>query len=291
MKKILKNVGVKASIITIIINLVLFIFKLIAGILANSNAMISDSVHSFSDVLTTIIVIFGLVVSSKDADDKHPYGHERIESIFAIVLSFILLITGIGIGYVGINNIILSNKVDIAIPGILALVAAIVSIIVKEGMYHYTKIIAKKIGSTSMEADAWHHRSDALSSVGSFIGILGARLGFPILDPLCSILICILIVKSAIEIFLGAVNQLLDASCDENTRSEILKVIKENKNVINIVELKTRVFGNKIYIDVEVSIDGDTSLHDANLIVNSIHDTIEEKFSFVKHCNIHVVPN
>jgi len=291
MKKTFSNIGVKASIITIIINLILFIFKLIAGIVANSNAMISDAIHSLSDVLTTIVVIFGLVIASKDADAKHPYGHERIESVFAIVLSFVLLLTGAGIGYVGIKNIILSSNVEILTPGILALLAAIVSIVVKEGMYHYTKSVAKKIASTSMEADAWHHRSDALSSVGSFIGILGSRLGLSILDPLCSVVICLLIIKSSIEIFLGAISQMLDMACDEETKEGILNTIRENNEVIDVTDIKTRIFGSKIYIDVEIMIDGTSSLTDANNIAEKIHDDIESKFSKVKHCNIHVIPN
>ena len=291
MKKIFNNVGIRASIITIIINFVLFIFKLIAGIISNSNAMISDAIHSLSDVLTTIVVIFGLVIAGKEADEKHPYGHERIESVFAIVLSFFLLITGIGIGYIGIENIIKSTNSVLEIPGIFALIAAIISIIVKEGMYHYTIIVAKKIGSSSMQADAWHHRSDAMSSIGSFIGILGARLGLTILDPICSIIICLLIIKTAIEIFLGAITGLLDTSCDETTKKEIFNLIKDNKEVIAIKDLKTRMFGNKMYIDAEIIIDGNKSFIEANKIAKLIHDDIENKYIIVKHCNIQILPN
>lgn len=290
MKEIFKNIGVKASLITIIINFILFIFKLIAGIISNSNAMISDAFHSLSDVLTTVIVILGLIISSKEADKKHPYGHERIESVFAIILSFCLFLTGIGIGYIGIQNIIKSTN-NIAIPGALALIAAILSIIVKEYMYHYTKRIAKKIKSQSMEADAWHHRSDAMSSVGSFLGILGARLGLPILDPLCSIIICLLIIKSAIEIFIGAISQMLDLACDDDTIEKIKDVMEEYNEIIKLNDLKTRIFGSRIYIDAEIIIDGSLSLNEVNTIVEKIHDNIENKFNIVKHCNIHVLPN
>lgn len=289
MKKFLKNEGIKVSIITIIINFLLFVFKLICGLVGHSNAMISDAIHSLSDVLTTIVVIFGLVISSRDADDKHPYGHERIECVFAIILAFSLFLTGIFIGYIGINDII--NSKDIMIPTFLPLIAAVISIVVKELMYHYTKRVAKKLKSSSMEADAWHHRTDAMSSVGSFIGILGAMLGLPILDPICSVIICIIIIKSSIEIFIGAITQMLDTSCDIETKNEIIDLIKTSKDVINITDMKTRMFGSRMYIEVEVSIDGNKTLKEANDIINEIHDKIEEKYTTVKHCNIHVIPN
>ncbi len=288
MKKLLNNVGIKVAFVTVIINFLLFLFKLITGLIGNSNAMVSDAVHSLSDVFTTFIVIFGMIMASKEADYKHPYGHERIESAFAIILSFILLITGLGIGFIGIKAIM--NNSTIKIPGIYPLIAAIVSIIVKEGMFHYTMHYAKKINSSSLKADAWHHRSDALSSIGSFIGILGARLGMPILDSLCSILICVLITKSAIEIFMEAIAEMLDTSCNEETTKEIIDTIMSINKTVKINDLKTRMFGSKIYIDAEIAVDGKMSLNNANKIVEQIHDSIEKKYDMVKHCNIHIVP-
>lgn len=289
-KKYLNNIGIRVSLITILINFLLFIFKLIVGILSSSNAMVSDAVHSLSDVITTVVVIIGLVLSNKDADLKHPYGHERMESVFAVILSFLLLLTGVGIGYLGIKNIIEGTKGNLIAPGIFALVAAVVSIIVKEIMYRYTMNVAKKIKSTSMEADAWHHRSDTLSSIGAFIGIFGARIGFPIFDPICSILICIFIIKAAVEIFMEAISQMIDTSCDEETTKLIVDIIYNADDSIKINDLKTRMFGSRIYIDVEIAIDGDLAVKDANKVVESIHDTIEDKMDSIKHCNIHVVP-
>ena len=288
MKKIFQNIGVRVSTITLIINTLLFVFKFIAGLIAHSQAMISDAIHSLTDSITTIIVIFGLVMSSKKADKEHPYGHERIESVFAIILSFILLVTGLSIGYMGIKAVFFSGK--LVAPGYIALWAAIISIIVKEIMFHYTMRTAKKIASSSMEADAWHHRSDALSSIGSFIGILGARLGLPILDPLCSILICILIVKASIEIFLQAIEEMLDTACDDETNKQIVDVILSMNEDIKIYNLKTRMFGSKIYIDADIAFDGNMTLNDANAIAQKIHHKIEKKFKLVKHCNIHIMP-
>ncbi len=289
MKKIFKNIGIQASILTLVINFILFIIKLLAGFIAHSNAMVSDAIHSLSDAFTTIIVIFGLSISNKEADNDHPYGHERIESVFAIILSFFLLVTGIGVGYVGIKAIITGHS-NLKIPGMLALIVSLISIIIKELMFRYTIKIAKRIKSPSMEADAWHHRSDALSSVGSFIGILGARHGFPLLDPICSILICLLIIKSALEIFKEAINQMLDSSCDEKTMTEIREAIIEIYKNIVINDLKTRMFGNKVYIDLEIALNGNITLKKANQTVKKIHDEIESRFDFVKHCNIQIVP-
>lgn len=288
MKKIFQNIGVRVSTITLIINTLLFVFKFIAGLIAHSQAMVSDAIHSLTDSITTIIVIFGLVMSSKKADKEHPYGHERIESVFAIILSFILLVTGLSIGYMGIKAVFFSSK--LTAPGYIALWAAVISIIVKEIMFHYTMRTAKKIASSSMEADAWHHRSDALSSIGSFIGILGSRLGLPILDPLCSVLICILIVKASIEIFMQATEEMLDTACDDETNKEIVDVILGMNEDIKIYNLKTRMFGSKIYIDADIAFDGNMTLYEANEIAQKIHHKIERKFKLVKHCNIHIMP-
>jgi len=288
-KKLLNNIGIKVSLITIVINVILFIIKLIAGIVGHSNAMVSDAIHSLSDVLTTIVVIFGLIISLKDADDKHPYGHERVECAFAIILSFFLFLTGCFIGFIGTKNIIISATIKV--PTTLPLIGAILSIIIKELMFHYTIKYAKKMNSSSMEADAWHHRSDALSSVGSFLGILGAKLGFPVLDPICSVIICIIIIKTSIEIFISSISQMLDTACDNHTKEEIIKVIKKNKEVIEITDMKTRMFANKLYIEVELSLDGNKKLKEVDKIVTKIHDNVENKFENVKHCNIRVIPN
>mgnify|MGYP000914382035 CR=1 FL=1 len=199
------KVAMKVSGVSIAVNLLLSLFKLLAGILAHSGAMISDAIHSASDVGSTFVVIVGVNLSSKKSDKEHQYGHERMECVSSIILSGLLLATGIGIGMNGIENIIKSTSgASIAIPGTLALIAAVVSIVVKEWMFWYTRSAAKKINSGALMADAWHHRSDAMSSVGAFIGILGARLGFPILDPLASVAICILIVKASVDIFKDA---------------------------------------------------------------------------------------
>lgn len=290
MEKTNEQIAMKVSRISIIGNIILSGFKLFAGIVAQSAAMISDAVHSMSDVFSTIIVMIGIKLANKKPDKEHPYGHERFECVAAIVLAAVLFATGAGIGWSGIKKAIAGNYGDLAIPGILALVAAIVSIIVKEAMYWYTRGAAKRINSSALMADAWHHRSDAFSSVGSFAGIFGARLGFPILDPLACIIICLFILKAAIDIFRDAVGKMTDRACDDETIAKMRDLILSQKSVAGIDGLKTRLFGDKIYMDVEIRVDALVRLEEAHLVAQAVHDVIEEQFPKVKHCMVHVNP-
>ena len=279
--------GLKVSFVTIIVNFILSLVKLLAGIFGRSSAMISDAVHSISDVLSTIIVIIGLKISNKESDSKHQYGHERFESVATIILAFLLFITGIIIGYDGIKNLI--NN-DFKIPTYFALFSAILSIGVKEWMYWYTIKVAKKINSSALKADAWHHRSDAISSVGSLLGIGFSMLGFVYMDVLASIIIAILIIKIAVDVFIESINKMLDSSCDEDTIKKIEKVVLKTKGVVSIESLKTRVFGNKIYIDIEVCADKNITFVKSHEIAHKVHDNVEKKIESVKHCMVHINP-
>lgn len=285
-----QKVANKVSLVSIAGNVVLSLMKLLAGIVAHSNAMISDAVHSASDVFSTIIVIIGIRLASKESDKEHPYGHERLECVAAIVLAMVLLLTGIGIGYTAVSNIARGNYGELSVPGILALIAAIVSIVSKEAMYWYTRFYAKKIDSSALMADAWHHRSDAFSSVGALIGIAGARMGYPIMDSIASLVIFVFIVKAAYDIFKDAVDKMVDHSCDEQTQNEIYTCVKNHKDVLGVDLLQTRVFGNKIYVDVEIEVNASYSLRDAHHIAESVHDMIEQTFPKVKHIMVHVNP-
>ena len=209
-----QRVADRVSAVSITGNLILSVFKLTAGIAAHSNAMISDAVHSASDVFSTIVVIIGIRFASKEADKEHPYGHERMECVAAIILAMILFMTGLGIGMEALKNILSGNYGDLQVPGISALIAAVISIVSKEAMFWYTKMNAARIDSSALLADAWHHRSDAFSSVGALIGIAGARLGFPVMDSIASLVIFLFIMKAAYDIFKDAVNKVVDHSCD-----------------------------------------------------------------------------
>lgn len=288
MKK-LKDIAYRVSFISIIINVVLSLLKLIAGIIGNSTAMISDAIHSASDVVSTLVVIIGVYISRKKPDRKHQYGHERYECLAAIILSFILCLTGIYIGYTGINSLINKsyNQYDITL---VALIAAIISIIVKEWMYHYTIKAAKKINCSALKADAWHHRSDALSSVGALIGIVGSMLGFKFLDPIASLIISLCIIKAAFDIMKDSFDKMMDVSVDEKLENSIRAIVTAEKGVLRIDDLKTRLFANKIYIDLEIAVDGDQTLNEAHEIAEKIHDEIEDKIKECKHCMVHVNP-
>lgn len=284
-----EQIAMRVSLITIVQNMVLSIFKLAAGLLAHSGAMISDAIHSASDVMTTFVVMAGVKLANKASDKEHPFGHERLECVAAIILSVMLGLTGLAIGWTGIGKIRAGGS-SLAVPGGLALVAAIVSIIVKEAMYWYTRAAAKKTGSGALMADAWHHRSDALSSVGSFIGILGARMGLPILDPIASVVICIFIVKAAVDIFRDAISKMTDRSCDDATIQALRDTVLANEQVLRIDRLNTRIFGDKFYVELEIGTYANLSLSEAHDIAEHVHDAVEQDFPKVKHCMVHVNP-
>lgn len=283
-----EKIAIKVSIISIILNCLLTLIKFISGVISKSSAMISDSVHSLSDVLSTFVVIIGVKISNKKADSDHPYGHERIECVSAIILSGMLFIIGTLIGINGIKNV--TNSSNLVMPGVLALIASIISIISKEAMYQYTIRVSKKINSAALKADAWHHRSDALSSIGSFIGILGSRLGFKIFDPLASVIISLCIIKVSIDIFKDAIDKMVDKSCDKEVIDKVISVIEKNESVKNIDDIKTRQFGNKAYVDVEISVDENLLLKDAHKVAEEIHNSVENEINIVKHCMVHVNP-
>lgn len=285
-----QKIANKVSFLTILANTGLSLLKLLAGILAHSSAMISDAIHSASDVFSTVVVIIGIRLAAKEPDKEHPYGHERLECVAAIVLAIVLLITGLGIGADALGKIMKGNYDNLQTPGVPALIAAILSIAVKEGMYWYTRFYAIKIDSSALMADAWHHRSDAFSSIGALIGIAGARLGYPIMDSVASLVIFLFIVKAAYDIFKDALDKMVDHSCDEETEKAIYACVMKNEKVLGIDLLQTRIFGNKIYVDVEIAADGSYTLREAHTIAEAVHEDIEKNFPKVKHIMIHVNP-
>lgn len=280
----------RVAVITMAGNVVLAGFKLFAGVAAHSGAMVSDAIHSASDVFSTIVVMIGIRLSVKESDKDHPYGHERLECVAAILLAMILFVTGLGIGADALQKILSGDYESLQVPGILALAAALVSIAAKEGMYWYTILRAKKLDSSALKADAWHHRSDAFSSVGALVGIAGARLGFPVMDALASLVIFFFIVKAAYDIFMDAMDKMVDHSCDEDTEKAIADCVLENEEVLGIDLLQTRIFGNKIYVDLEIRVDGTYTLIEGHNVAEAVHDRIEQSFPKVKHILIHVNP-
>lgn len=284
-----QQVATRVSLVSILSNTVLTIFKLMAGILAHSGAMVSDAVHSASDVFSSFIVIIGVKLSARQPDDSHPYGHERFECVAAILLSMVLAVIGIFIGKGAVDG--LASGVAPEIPGRLALIAAVVSIVVKEVMYHYTVHHARAINSAALMGEAWHHRSDALSSVGALVGVAGARLGYAGLDAVASLVICLFIFKAAYDIFRDAADKLVDHAGDEALEEQLRDCVLVQEGVRQVDLLRTRVFGSRIYVDLEIAVDGALSIIAGHAIAETVHDAIEEAFPMVKHIMIHVNPD
>ena len=284
-----KSIMTRVSKVSVAANVFLSAFKLFAGVVGHSGAMIADAVHSLSDVAGSGLVILGAHLSSKESDREHQYGHERLECVISLILANVLLLVAAGIGIEGIRGMI--DPQSAAMPGMLALIAAVVSVASKEVLYWYTRAAAKKIDSVSLMAEAWHHRSDAISSVGSFIGIFGAMLGFPVLQPAVCVLIAVLIFKVGIDIYRETMNKLIDKACDDETAEKIKATIVAQEGVIALDEIKTRLFGSKVYVDIEIACDGTQSLYDAHRIAERVHRQVEELFpGRIKHCSVHVNP-
>ncbi|MCL2195269.1 MAG: cation diffusion facilitator family transporter [Oscillospiraceae bacterium] len=289
-KKTAQQLAMRTARHSIIVNILLAAFKLFAGIFAHSTAMVSDGVHSIADLISTVVVMIGIKLAGKKPDAKHPYGHERFECVAALLLSLLVFSVGVGIGWGGVQRILAGHYETIAVPGLLALIAAVVSIGVKEGLFWYVRATAKKIDSGALMADAWHSRADGLSSIGSFVGILGAMLGFLIMDSVAALIICLFILKTAVKIALDAIGKMTDKACDDELQQAMREVILAQPQVLGIDNLRTRLFGNKIYVDVEIRADAAATLAQAHDIAQQVHDEIEARFEKVKHCMVHVNP-
>jgi len=283
-----QTAATRVSLVSMITNVVLTLLKLAAGLLAHSGAMISDAVHSASDIFSGLIVLLGVKISTKEPDEQHPYGHERYECVAALLLSGILALVGGAIGIGAVKDIISGKTAEI--PGLLALIAAVVSIAVKESLFWYTRGYAKKYRSTALHAEAWHQRSDALSSIGALIGIAGARMGVPVMEPIASLIIALFILRVAIRIFKEAIDQMVDHSCNEEAEEAFRTTALEQPGVLGVELLRTRMFGNRVYVDLEIAADPNLTLAAAHEIAEDVHDAIEKTFPEVKHIMVHVNP-
>lgn len=279
--------GIVLSLWTLGLNFLLGSVKLAAGLWGRSSAMVADAAHSYSDCASTVAVIAGLKMASKSADDDHPYGHEKYELIFANILSILLGLTAVKIGY---DALMVIAHGSYQVPGLAPLLAAVFSVAVKEVMYRLTLRKAKKIGSVAMEADAWHHRSDALSSVGAFVGILGARLGLPVLDPVTGLLVSILVLKVAIDLYRKSVSGLVDSSTDAETVTRIQQLLADMDGIEEVSGLKTRVFGASAYADVTIKVDGAMTVEEGHDIATLAHNKIEANLPKIKHIMVHIEP-
>ncbi|MDU2197619.1 MAG: cation diffusion facilitator family transporter [Peptostreptococcaceae bacterium] len=269
-------------------NILLTIIKIVAGVLGKSSAMIADGLHSASDIISSVGVLLGNYISATPVDKEHNYGHEKAETLVSFLLSILLIVVSGSIGIKAVKS--LGNIGEIAIPTVLPLVVAIISILIKEYQYRITIKIAKKINSPALKADAWHHRSDALSSVAAFVGIGGAMLGFKVFDPIASIVVAIFVAKVGIEILVGSTNELMDVSIDLEQEEQIKEIAKNTEGVRNLGEIRSRKHGAMAYVDLVICVDGDLTVREGHDIANQLEKDIIREMEFVKGITVHVEP-
>ena len=275
-------------------NLLLVVFKFIAGIVGHSAAMIADAVHSLSDFITDIIVIIFVAISGKPEDSDHSYGHGKYETLATAVIGIILFFVGVGILISGIKAIVGALQGEpLQAPSLLALIAAVISVVVKEALYRYTVKRGKALGSSSVVANAWHHRSDALSSIGTAIGIGGAVfLGeqWRILDPIAAVVVSIFIIKVAVELIKPCIDELVERSLPEEVEQRIHALILQSPQVSSPHHLRTRRIGGYIAIEVHIRMDGQISLSEAHQVASDIERRLKAEFGEKTHIGIHMEP-
>lgn len=269
-------------------NIFLTFIKIIAGIFGKSTVMVADGLHSASDIISSIGVLLGNYISATPVDKEHNYGHEKAETLVSFLLSILLIIVSASIGIDAIKS--LFNIEEIQIPTALPLAVSIISILIKEYQYRITIKIANKINSPSLKADAWHHRSDALSSVAAFMGIGGTILGFKVFDPIASIIVAIFVAKVGFDILISSTNELMDVSIDIEQEKQIKQIAKSTKGVMNLGEIRSRKHGAMAYVDLVICVDGKITVTQGHDIANQLEKDIIRDMEFVKGITVHVEP-
>ncbi|MCF7924493.1 MAG: cation diffusion facilitator family transporter [Candidatus Izimaplasma sp.] len=292
MKKVEEKIIKKNTILTIIINSFLAAAKLIGGVFGNSAVLIADAVNSVGDIATNIVVYISAKFSKKENDKDHPYGHERFDSMVSIFLGLALLITAYLLGKNSVIRLydVVFNSATLPIPTWYTWVIALITIGVKEFLFRKTTVDAKKAKSQALMAQAWDHRADTITSFGAVIGIVGAIYGIHFIDPLISIIISLFILRLGLKIIKAGISQVVDESANDKQIQQIRELVLSNEHVLSIDEIKTRMFGLSIYVDLEISLDAKLSLEEAHAISEEIHDLVEEEMADVIHCMIHINP-
>ena len=284
----------RTTLLGTVINSILIILKFLAGILGRSSAMVADAVHSLSDFITDVIVLVFVKIAGKPRDKGHEYGHGKFETLATVIIGLFLIIAGVGLMINGIDLVVKSiNGTPLPRPGYLALIIAIVSIISKEWLYHFTAKKGHEVNSQAVIANAWHHRSDAISSIGTLIGIAGAMfLGdhWRILDPAAAIVVSLFIIKSGYDIMKPSIDELLEASLPEEQEAEITRIVTAIPGIKNIHNLRTRRIGNEIAVDLHAKMDGNLSLSAAHAIATLAEKAIKQRFGENSFINIHMEP-
>jgi len=282
----------RTSIVIMIWNVFLAVIKLLAGILGKSSAMISDAVNSISDISTNVVVMISGRFSHKGRDDDHPYGHEKFDSMVSILLGVAIIITAFEIGKAAVLLLwgyFFQNQ-SIAPPHYIALFVAVATIVIKEFLYHYTKRNAKRAASPSLDAQAIDHRGDEIASAGAFIGIGGSILGIAFMEPIASLVICGFVMRLGIRVIMTGISQVVDQSAQQKTIDDIVAIVLSHEEIQKLDVCRTRQFGMKIYVDLEIQVNPNLPLFEAHEIGERLHDEIEEKIPDVIHCMIHINP-
>ncbi len=278
-----------------VVNLLLLVFKFVAGVLGHSAAMIADAVHSLSDFVTDLIVIVFVKISSKPEDADHAYGHGKYETLASCIIGLALIVVGVMMGYNATVKIVdvVRNGTELASPGIIALAAAVLSIVLKEWMFHITRKVAREVDSPAVEANAWHHRSDALSSVGTAIGIGGAVLlgsKWAVLDPIAALVVSVFIVVQAAKILSDAIGQLMEKSLPRDVEQRICEIVYEEEGTSDIHHLRTRKIGSQISIELHVRMNGSLTLREVHGKSIAIEKRLRAAFGDSTYINLHVEP-
>lgn len=278
-----------------VVNLLLLVFKFVAGVLGHSAAMIADAVHSLSDFVTDLIVIVFVKISSKPEDADHAYGHGKYETLASCIIGLALIVVGVMMGYNAVVKIVdvVRNGTELASPGIIALAAAVLSIVLKEWMFHITRKVAREVDSPAVEANAWHHRSDALSSVGTAIGIGGAVLlgsKWAVLDPIAALVVSVFIVVQAAKILSDAIGQLMEKSLPRDVEQRICEIVYEEEGTSDIHHLRTRKIGSQISIELHVRMNGYLTLREVHDKSIAIEKRLRAAFGDSTYINLHVEP-
>ena len=278
----------KVTIQSIIWNVVLTVIKIFSGIVGKSNAMVADGLHSASDIISSVGVLIGNKVAKAPNDKEHNYGHEKAETLVSFLLSILLIVVSLKIGFNALKSLFNLDRVQV--PTLLPLIVSIISIAIKEYQYRITIKVANKINSPSLKADAWHHRSDALSSIAAFIGIGGALLGFKALDPIASIAVALFVAKVGFDILKDSANELMDYSIDEDQEKQIVNIAENTDGVINLGEIRTRKHGATAYVDLTICVNKNLTVYEGHEIATKLEKRIIKEMQFVKGITVHVEP-
>lgn len=279
------NPGIKATLVGAAANLVLAAIKFVGGIVGNSTALVADAVHSLSDLLTDGVVLFTHKIGSMPRDEDHPYGHGRAETIGAAIVGAIIILAGIGLG-VGVWEVISSGAIQV--PGWLAGTAAVFSILTNEWLYGYTRKVGERMKSPALIANAWHHRSDAISSVAALIGIMGAALGVPVMDPIAGGVVGLMVIKVGYNILTEGVRDLMDTALSVEKTKEIQKIIDGIPQVLEFHDLRTRRIGGAVFMDVHILVDTDLTVTEGHKTAESVRRKLINAMDNVEDVLVHV---